>query len=207
MVAVTKRPDAFQDAPNRIKEIRMRRGMSLSELSELTGFTRSELHKLEKGVRRIRTDHLPALAKALRCDPEELLHPELAEELVGYRLKYGEGQTTPAESATADLPVYGTLQDNGSFTMDEENPNALVNRPASLKSVKNAYAVYMPTSALEPQVPVASLMYVSPVMPARPGDVAIVRHENKTAEIIRVQAGQSFGSTTKVHRVIGVMFA
>lgn len=214
--------------PNRIKEWRMKRGLSLSEMSELTGLTRSELHKLEKGVRRLRTDHLPVLSKALRCDPEELLAPDLAEQLLGNRLKYGggAGSVISAESPTprADLPVLGSFNPDGKFISDDNAPQAFTARPPQLINVRNSYAVYMPTTRMEPRVPVASLLYVNPVLPARPGDLAVVRMADGRTEIVAVERSKSGGllgrlqnpdealeldpeSGTRIHRVIGVMFA
>lgn len=214
--------------PNRIKEWRMKRGLSLSEMSELTGLTRSELHKLEKGVRRLRTDHLPVLSKALRCDPEELLSPELAEQLMGNRLKYGggAGNLISSENPTprADLPILGNFSAEGKFVSDENTPQAFAPRPPQLVNVKGAYAVYMPTTRMEPRVPVASMLYVNPVLPARPGDLAVVRMADGRTEVCAVERGKTGAlvgrlsnpdetieldpeSGTKIHRVTGVMFA
>jgi transcriptional regulator with XRE-family HTH domain len=213
--------------PNRIKEWRMKRGLSLSEMSELTGLTRSELHKLEKGVRRLRTDHLPVLSKALRCDPEELLAPELAEQLLGNRLKYGggAGNLISSENPTirADLPILGSFSAEGRFISDENTPQAFAPRPPQLVNVKGAYAIYMPTTRMEPRVPVASMLYVNPVLPARPGDLACVRLTDGRTEIVAVERGKTGlvgrlsspdetieldpESGTKVHRVTGVIFA
>ncbi len=214
--------------PNRIKEWRMKRGLSLSEMSELTGLTRSELHKLEKGVRRLRTDHLPVLSKALRCDPEELLSPELAEQLMGNRMKYGggAGNLISSENPTqrADLPILGTFNSEGKFISDDNSPQAYAPRPPQLANVKGAYGIYMPTTRMEPRVPVASMLYANPVLPARPGDLAVVRFTDGRTEIVSVERGKTGGlvgrlsspdetidldpeAGTKIHRVTGVMFA
>jgi transcriptional regulator with XRE-family HTH domain len=218
----------YANLPNRIKEWRMKRGLSLSEMSELTGLTRSELHKLEKGVRRLRTDHLPILSKALRCDPEELLSNELAEQLMGNRLKYGGAAAgvISSENPTqrTDLPVLGNFGSDGKFTSDETSPQAYAARPPQLVNVKGAYGIYMPTTRMEPRVPVASMLYVNPILPARPGDLAVARMPNGQTEIVAIErgkGGQLVGrlanpdetieldteTGTKVHRVTGIMFA
>lgn len=210
-------------APNRIKDVRMRRGMSLSELSELTGLTRSELHKLEKGVRRIRTDHLPPLAKALRCTPEELLSPDLVKQLLGNRSSFGQAQ---GEAATTykEIVVLGKTEKDGQFYINEETPIARVAAPLALSEVAEAYAIYMPTVRLEPRIPVASLLYVNPVLPARPGDVAVARYPDGRALLVQVErdaqgmlAGRLFmpnemitfapSDNVRLQRVIGVMFS
>lgn len=218
----------YADLPNRIKEWRSKRGLSLSEMSDLTGLTRSELHKLEKGVRRLRTDHLPILSKALRCDPEELLSNELAEQLMGNRLKYGGAAagTISSENPTprTDLPVLGSFGTEGKFLSDENAPQAYAARPPQLVNVKGAYGIYMPTTRMEPRVPVASMLYVNPILPARPGDLAIARMANGHTEIVAVERGKNgqlvgrlsnpdetieldIEGGAKLHRVTGIMFA
>ena len=63
----------LHDQPNRIREWRNRRRMSLAELGETVGLSRSEISKLENGSRRVRAEHLVILAKALKVPPEELM--------------------------------------------------------------------------------------------------------------------------------------
>jgi len=181
-------------APNRIKEMRLKRGMSLSELSELTGLTRSELHKLEKGVRRIRTDHLPPLSRSLRCSAEELLNPELAEQLVEDRLKYmGTADGKDGPTAIADLPVLGIKEGDGSFNLDEAQPQAFVQRIPLLFNVKTSYAIYMPDSAMEPRVPAGAVAYINPVLPARAGDLAVVRQNDGRGVVVMLQHDREKG--------------
>ncbi len=213
-------------APNRIKEMRLRRGMSLSELSELTGLTRSELHKLEKGVRRIRTDHLPPLSKSLKCAPEELLNPELAEQLIGDRMRYaGTVDATKGDgpTAVADLPVFGAMESDSRFIIDEAAPQAYVQRMPHLFNVKTAFAVYMPDTSMEPRVPTGSLVYINPILPARPGDLAVIRWNNGAAKIVMLTMDKKNGLVgiqentdeeiileqeqgVRIQRVIGISF-
>ncbi|MGE0252227.1 MAG: helix-turn-helix domain-containing protein [Dongiaceae bacterium] len=213
--------------PNRIKEHRMLRGMSLSELSELTGLTRSELHKLEKGVRRLRTDHLPILSRALRVSPEQLLSTELAETLMGNRLKYGSGSSGGAISAEAptvmaDLPILGTYNATGTLFTHDDQPQAFAQRIPQLVNVKGAYALYMTTTRMEPRIPVGALLYVNPLIPVRPGDIAVARKGDGATEVVMVERTSSGGmqgrmqspeetmdldNDTKLHRVVGVIFS
>jgi len=210
-------------APNRIKEMRLMRGMSLSELSELTGMTRSELHKLEKGVRRIRTDHLPPLSQSLRCGPEELLNAELAEQLMGDRMKYTlsrEGADGPA--IAADLPVYGAVVD-GAFSISDAEPQAYVQRSPNLVNVKTSFAVYQPDESMEPRISQGNLLYVNPILPSRAGDIVLATWKDGTAKVLMLSQERGAGligtqensdvkiviaeeDGIKLQRVIGISF-
>jgi transcriptional regulator with XRE-family HTH domain len=60
--------------PNHIRELRERAGMSLAELSEMTGINLQMLSRLERGERAL-TDHsLTAIATALKVKKAFLLH-------------------------------------------------------------------------------------------------------------------------------------
>lgn len=210
-------------APNRIKEMRLKRGMSLSELSELTGMTRSELHKLEKGVRRIRTDHLPPLSQSLRCGPEELLNAELAEQLMADRLKYtltSEGSDGP--TIAADLPVFGVTK-NGAFNINETEPQAFVQRSPHQVNVRTAFAIYMPDDSMEPRVSQGNLLYVNPILPARSGDMVVATWKTGEAKVLMLSQEKGVGLVgtqenantrvviaehegIKLSRVIGISF-
>lgn len=58
------------------KRIRMRRdaiGMSQSELGEACGITFQQIQKYEKGTNRVGASRMHQIAKALRCQPAELI--------------------------------------------------------------------------------------------------------------------------------------
>lgn len=187
--------------PNRIKDMRMKRGMSLSELSELTGMTRSELHKLEKGVRRIRTDHLPPLAKALKCGPEELLNAELAEQLLGDRQRYSgtvDAASGQGPSMMADLPIYGITDINGQLRIDENEPQAYVMRSPQLHNVKTSYALYMPDESMEPALPKGALLYVNPILPTRVGDLVVAIWPDGVSRVLQLTQSTSPDSGTRL---------
>jgi phage repressor protein C with HTH and peptisase S24 domain len=58
---------------NRIRELRQQKGWTLLQLAEAAGTTHQQIHRLETGQRRLTTDWLMRLAKALECRPFELL--------------------------------------------------------------------------------------------------------------------------------------
>jgi transcriptional regulator with XRE-family HTH domain len=59
--------------PNRIREIRKSKGLTIEELAEETGLSVSYTGRLEKGERRLSVDHMDLFAKALDVAPQDLL--------------------------------------------------------------------------------------------------------------------------------------
>ncbi len=58
---------------NRIREIRLSRGLSQDELAERAGTTKAQISKLENSLRRLTEDWMQRIAKGLDCRPSELL--------------------------------------------------------------------------------------------------------------------------------------
>lgn len=58
---------------NRLRALRLERGMTLAEVAALAGMGVSTLSRLETGARRIALDHLPPLAAALGVSADDLL--------------------------------------------------------------------------------------------------------------------------------------
>lgn len=182
------------DLANRIREWRNRRRMSLAELGEIVGLSRSEISKLESGSRRVRADHLVVLAKALKVAPEDLMDKETVRELIG--------DGAPARPGAASLTVVQVRRQNGSIRMLPEESSVSGDAPPQIANVTGAYAFYMPDTSMEPRVPVGALLYVHPLLPPRAGDLAVVtygdeapvlaaieRHSNALVAIIGPNAG------------------
>jgi transcriptional regulator with XRE-family HTH domain len=53
------------ERPNRIRELRELRGLSQRDLARRMGLTGPEVHKLETGMRRLRSEHLDKLTAIL----------------------------------------------------------------------------------------------------------------------------------------------
>lgn len=58
---------------NHIKELRLNRNMTLEGLTKAVGTTNQQIHHLESGKRRLTLDWMQKLAKALKCDPADLI--------------------------------------------------------------------------------------------------------------------------------------
>ena len=57
----------------RLKQLRFQRGLTIRQLADASGLHPSTVSRLETGARRLRLDHVEALADALGVAPEELL--------------------------------------------------------------------------------------------------------------------------------------
>lgn len=58
---------------NRIKELRKARGLTMKQLAELVGTSNQQISHLEKGRRRLTLEWMERIAKALDCQPADLL--------------------------------------------------------------------------------------------------------------------------------------
>ncbi|RJF87799.1 helix-turn-helix domain-containing protein [Oleomonas cavernae] len=61
---------------NRLAELRRRAGLTQDQLAERAETGRSQIVKLERGERRLTVDWMLRLARALNCEPKDLLPPE-----------------------------------------------------------------------------------------------------------------------------------
>ncbi len=168
------------DKPNRIREWRNRRRMSLAELGEAVGLSRSEISKLESGSRRVRADHLVVLAKALKVAPEELMDKETVRDMIG--------ELPPATSAAGSvIPVAQVRRQNGCVVIIAQDTAMTVDAPPQLANVPGAFAFYMADTSLEPRVPVGALLYVHPLLPPRAGDLAVVTIEQAPPALASIE--------------------
>lgn len=199
---------------NRIREWRNRRRMSLAELGEIVGLSRSEISKLESGSRRVRADHLVVLAKALKVAPEDLMDKEAVRELIG--------DATPVRATAASLTLVQVRRQNGTIRMQTEEASVTGDAPPQIANVAGAYAFYMPDTSMEPRVPVGALLYVHPLLPPRAGDLAVItigdeapalasieRHSNALVAIINPAAAPvdlNDPSVIQTARIAGMWF-
>lgn len=161
---------------NRIREWRNRRRMSLAELGEIVGLSRSEISKLESGNRRVRADHLVVLAKALKVAPEDLMDKEAVRELIGDGM--------PSRPSAATLTVVQVRRQNGLVQVLPTESGLSGDAPPQIANVPGAYAFYMPDTSMEPRVPVGAQLFVNPMLPPRAGDLAIITRSGADAPVL-----------------------
>ena len=162
---------------NRIRELRLRQDLTLQRLADRIGTTPQQIHRLERGVRRLSTEWMERVASGLGVHPTELIANEAD---LAMRSGAGDGagirvRELPAYGAI-DLPVYGTAV-GGSDTLlfnDGEVTERLA-RPALLAGAVQAYAVYMTGDSMEPRYRALELLYVNPARPVTAGCYAVVQ--------------------------------
>ena len=66
------------DIGNRIRRLRLQRGLTQEELAELMGTSQAAVAMWETGARMPRADKLPKLAKVLGCSVSDLFNKESA---------------------------------------------------------------------------------------------------------------------------------
>ena len=210
----------LHNQPNRIREWRVLRRMSLAELGETVGLSRSEISKLENGSRRVRAEHLVILAKALKVAPEELMDRETVRDMLG---EIPAAQPPPAPQM---LPVRQCRRQGGMLVVQEPQDgagSAMAEAPPQLAHVPGAYAFYMPDASYEPRVPVSALLLVNTVLPPRAGDLAVVHLEGADPFLASVERrGDTLVAVAnkdtapvdlngpqvaRTHRIVGLWFA
>jgi transcriptional regulator with XRE-family HTH domain len=168
------------DPPNRIREWRSKRRMSLAELGETVGLSRSEISKLESGSRRVRADHLVVLSKALKVPPEDLMDREVVREMLGELPQ-------PLPQPGPSVPVLPARRQDGAIVVMPQEAALTVEAPPQIAQVPGAYAFYMPDTSLEPRVPVGALLFVNPLLPPRAGDLAVVAADGRVPALVAVE--------------------
>ena len=77
-----------QTGMNRIRELREARGLSAADLAEKVGTSQPQITRLERGERRLTVDWMQRIAKALDCQPSDLMATatlaEFQEEITPY---------------------------------------------------------------------------------------------------------------------------
>ena len=63
--------------PNRVREWRKRRGLTLQTAAPMIGLSWTHLSRIEKGERELNETWLIKISEALKCEPCDLLRPEL----------------------------------------------------------------------------------------------------------------------------------
>jgi len=68
--------DTLKRFGDKVRELRIKKGLSQEQLAELSGLHRTYISSLELGKRNVGLINIFALAKALGVTPDKLLKPE-----------------------------------------------------------------------------------------------------------------------------------
>lgn len=167
-------------------------GVTQDQLAAAIHRDRSVVSRILNGKVKLSLHALPAFARALRVSPAEVI------EHAGGNIEGAEEEEAPSPSKTwtdgftpkpmdipqeaelpRDLPVYGTAVggNEGAFELNGQL-HEMVARPSYLATVRNAYAIYMTGSSMEPALSSGWLLHVHPTKPPAPGSFVVVQLRN-----------------------------
>jgi SOS-response transcriptional repressor LexA len=168
------------DLNDRLKQVIEKQGLSLDAASRQAGMERSYFSKLFDGaIGHPRVDTVRKIAQAFGVSAEWLMNGGDLPPPVDVR-NYGPGSTPPVprrDEMPNDVPVMGTAAGNhlrGAFKLGSD-PVDWVRRPPALTRNKDAYALYVEGTSMEPQYFSGDLIFVNPNRPARIGDIVVVQ--------------------------------
>lgn len=164
----------------RIRELRRLKKKTLDELGAEIGMSAGQLSKVETGGRRVSTDWLAKIAKALDVSLADLVAGD------GFPIatnNHSELKDLPkfapspyAAVSKRDLPVRGgVMGGRGGVFLDNGEVLDWVMRPSSLEGVKDAYAVYVFGDSMEPRYFAGEILHVHPNKPVTTGAFVVVQ--------------------------------
>ena len=162
----------ISEAARRLKELREQAGLTMRAVSEALGWSLTRYQHYEDRYKR------RFLPFELARDLEAIFTPHGVESgavlgLAGIESGqpvHQRRETAPTRAAAAqaqrDLPVMGTVKGDGDgFLFVQGEAKEFVERPANLKGVLNALALYMDSDLMEPRYYAGELLYVNPNRP------------------------------------------
>ena len=107
--------------PNRIREAREARNLTLEQLADRVGISYGEVAKTERGDRDLRVSRLILFARALQCHPTDLLPPEasLSKRTQAFATLFE--QLAPEDQDRLFKFCHALLQPSGAFPPEELN--------------------------------------------------------------------------------------
>jgi len=163
--------------PNRLAELRLRAGLTQSELAEKLGTDKMQISRLERGERRLTFQWQERLAAFFKCSTDDLLAPSTPSK-----------NDTPSASSTAqpipgafrvamgqrDLPIRGLAMGGDGHLHLSSDVVDWTWRPPELMGVANAFAVFCTGDSMEDAVMEGTILLVHPHAPVRPRDLCVI---------------------------------
>lgn len=174
---------------NRLAEMRRRAALTQDQLAERAGTVRSQIVKLERGERRLTIDWMIRLARAIGCEPSDLMPEAAVAPAAGRPGGRGPAPWTAGAPPARDLPVCGAARGGANaLFVDQGRPLEHVHRPAQLAGVGNAFAVYAVGDSMEPKFQAGDLLFLNPNLPPVKGCFVVVElgaHEAYVKQFVR----------------------
>lgn len=154
---------------NNAKQIREKTGMSQEQLGEALGHHYTTINRMENKPA-LSPKWVVKLAKFFKVPESALI-----------------GSSDPGTPPASDVPVYGLAAGSvtGAFTLTSEAVE-WVRRPPGLTGARDAYALFVTGSSMEPRFFPGDVVYVAPHRPVRRGDVVVIQqrdHEQSGTQV------------------------
>lgn len=163
-----------------LRELRIRKGCTLEELSEITKLSPSYLSRLESGSRRLNADIIQRLSLALSCGPAELLpHSNFT------GTSYAAPAAVPGTAhSTVDLPVYKLTGKKGAEgVIEKAQAEQWITRPSDFIGVQDAFACAVNDSQWMPRYMNGDRLLIHPTAPLKAGCAVLVTTKEGKAYI------------------------
>lgn len=169
-----------------VREERERRGLSQIELAAISNTTQQSIDRIERDVvKRSRSMVEVATALGLALPVKTTSNGEIT----------GNANL----NTNFKVPVYGKAIGgiHGQFVLNGNKIDDIL-APASLRGVRDAYAVYTSGESMEPRYFAGEALFINPHMPVRRGDfvVAQIAHEESEPPLAYVKRFISLNADT-----------
>src|SRR3954447_21444866 len=178
----------ISEAARRLKELREQAGLTMRAVSEALGWSLTRYQHYEDrykrrflpfelardleaifvphGVEAGSVLHLAGIEPVPRSRSRECVTRPMATLGGPMGGPLGGPMGGPLGQGQRDLPVTGSVRGDGDgFLFNPGSPTEFVERPANLRGVFNAFALYMDGDCMEPRYYAGELLYVNPTRP------------------------------------------
>lgn len=148
----------------RIREARVAAKLKQGDVADALNVSQSSVQQWESGKTEVRTERMGDLAKVLKRSVNWLMTGE------DDPRPNTDSRIEPYRPGAKDFPVYGAAEGgpSGALVLSSD-PIDWVPRPPPLLLARDAFAVYVVGSSMEPAYNQGDMAFVWPRKPARPG--------------------------------------
>ena len=145
---------------NRIKQVRMRAGLSCAALARSIGYRPDTLGRIERGERGLSTALAIVIAEACDCSLGDV---------VGV---LDSNATIEPDDPSNPLPIVGKAVLGIGVVLAKTG--ATIPRPGIVAGVEDAYGFDVPDNSMSPRYEAGEVLIVDPTRKAKPGDYVLV---------------------------------
>lgn len=164
----------------KLAELRAAAGLSLEDVATRAKTTRQQIHKLERGERRMTAEWAQRLAPIFGADWQDLLGLPVERKGFADGPLPDPGQPPalpPRQEMPRDVPVFGTAMGangDGAFTINLTGQVDLVRRGPGIANSRGVFAIYVEGESMSPRFQPGELVYVDKHRPIRVGDDVVL---------------------------------